>query len=52
MAKPLTDYELDLLLSRCPPDLLPYLRRLLEELREMRDQQSEREFFYSQETQR
>jgi hypothetical protein len=53
MAGPhLSDFELDELLRRVSPDLLPYLRRLLDEVRELRDQAAEREFMYSQEIER
>lgn len=48
----LSEFELDELIRLCPSNLLPSLRRLLEEVRELRDQASEREFAYSQEVER
>lgn len=49
MSAPLSDYELDELLNLCPQNLLNSVRRLLEEVRELRDQAAEREFYHSQE---
>jgi hypothetical protein len=49
---PLTEWELDELIRRSPPDLLGYVKRLLEEVRELRDSQAEREFYHSQECER
>jgi len=49
---PLNEYELDILISRCPQDLLGYMKRLLSELRELKDRASESEFMYSQEVER
>jgi hypothetical protein len=49
VSQPLTDYELDELLRNCPPAMLNSVRRLLDEVRELRDQAAEREFYHTQE---
>ncbi len=45
----LTEYEVEELLRLAPPKIRPHINRLLEELRELREQQSNREFLYSHE---
>lgn len=49
MSQPLTEYELDTLLREAPPNLVNSLRRLLDEVRELRDQAAEAQFFQEQE---
>lgn len=46
---PLTQYELEELLAGVPPRLKEHMRRLLDEIRDLRDQASEREYHESQE---
>lgn len=46
MTQPLTQYEIEVLLEKCPRELRPDLLRLLDELRTLRDQQAQREFHY------
>ncbi len=48
----LTDHELEELLRRAPADIRRDLVRLLTELRELREQAAEREFFETQEIER
>lgn len=45
----LTDHELDELIRETPAKSREKLARLLEEVRELRDQQAEREFAYGRE---
>jgi hypothetical protein len=52
VSQPLTDFELDELLRLAPPNLLSSLQRLLAEVRELRDQAAEREFFHNMEVER
>lgn len=49
MSRQLSDYELEELLKAQTPENVARMRRLLEELREMRDQAGERERMYDQE---
>lgn len=45
----LTEYELDELIRLSPPKIKQQVIRLLTELRELREQASEREIMYAQE---
>jgi hypothetical protein len=45
----LSDYELDQLLQSATAAQRPLMARLLEEVRELRDNQAEREFIHAQE---
>jgi hypothetical protein len=47
--QPLTQWEIERLLARCSPLVLPDVRRLVAEVRTLRDTQAEREFFGEQE---